>query len=122
MSADNTIAILKTRGPEFRVAMIFNSEDLDIDELQRWFKNPSLALQAEIALRFRDARVFQDEDDAEKYAIELEKEIGYVEYGIGYFTFLWMDFPGMSKKEIDKILDDTIPYKDDLPGKLPNGI
>lgn len=76
MSADNTVLILKTDGPEWRVAHVQNSEDSDQPKYIRHY--------------YSKADVFHDEDSAWKYARRLADQImreGPLEYGIGETYF-----------------------------------
>jgi hypothetical protein len=78
MSAENGIYILETKGPEYRVAHC-----LDIDEF--YHEGNSYNYNA-LYIFFKDSAVYASLIDAEKRAIELEKEISFTEYGICYIS------------------------------------
>lgn len=80
MSADNGIYILKTTGPEYRVAHHQNIEEIYgnfSDESLQWQGDPVVMLQY-----FGNAPVFTEEKSALDYAAKLLYNYEYLEYGI----------------------------------------
>jgi hypothetical protein len=79
MSSDNGTYILQTYGPEFRVMHCFA-----IDNIYGTWVEESLtyAPNAEaIVDYFKEAKVFTDIEQAWDYALALEEEMEYSEYG-----------------------------------------
>lgn len=74
MSADNEIAIVEFPDNTFRVAEIRGCPDNDDNYQWTWFIT---AYYQEF-----DKNVFQTEDEALHFAMNLEVETGFVEYGI----------------------------------------
>ena len=96
MSADNTIAILKTPAPggkvgedfEFRVIHAQAIENIYYTNLEWYSEDFNISGNPkEIVKYFGDARLFQDHDSAWKYAKKMMKDLAYVEYGIQQFEF-----------------------------------
>ena len=82
MSADNGIYILKTEGPEWRVAEICAIDNLSWDEdAQKFCENPDIQI-INARRMFKNSPVFITLDEAMRYVAELEQKIEYLEYGI----------------------------------------
>lgn len=103
MSADNGIYIAKFGNGEFRVAHSFESgildlfeaiEDVDFTYPDEGFDRVDFIV-AVVDSIWGNSLIFTDEDEAESYAEDLEKEIGWTEYGICfvYFDFDFGDHP-----------------------------
>ena len=106
MSADNTICILETAGPQFRVAETgFSGISVPVAELDLMY----------LVATFKDKRVFDSLKDARysAQAIELVADLdGFVEYGITHVQLLDWTFPAdnnaisdLVAKELAKKLD-----------------
>ena len=92
MSADNSIIILSTPKDsndklEYRVIhclaednLFWNDQKQDYD-YSRTEVNPIILMDY-----FKNAKIFDDSEKAFNYAMELENEVGYVEYGIHNLT------------------------------------
>jgi hypothetical protein len=88
MSADNTVIVLATkrldgRGLEYRVVETQNAEDLTFPA-DYPSENPVYNHYA-LFDRFKDCKVFLDEEGAYTEAERLEEKAGFVEYGICLF-------------------------------------
>lgn len=83
MSADNTVMILCTAG-EYRVAHVQNAEDVLDNDSNSTVNVPNWTW---IRPYFDKARVFKSHDQAFGYAMRLEEELDFVEYGIETVTF-----------------------------------
>lgn len=89
MSADNGIYILKTDGPEYRVAMLQAIESLyyvvagDVDGRARFSEtdDPDLII-INARVMWRHAEVFKTHKEALKLAVEMMKDTWVCEYGI----------------------------------------
>lgn len=80
MSSDNGIYILRTKGPEYRVAYHQN-----IDEIYGNFSDESLEWQGDSEMMleyFKDAPVFTDMESALDKAEEMVYDYAYLEDGI----------------------------------------
>lgn len=102
MSADNTIVVLGTKrkdgqpGMEYRVAEIQAAENLTYQPdypptkpvLNRWH----------LLIIFNGKRVILDKLEALETAQKLEKESGYVEYGISFWEYPEVFFPATDAK------------------------
>jgi len=92
MSADNGIYILKTRGPEYRVAHLqavenYNTRayyDGDIYRIEH-VTDPDYQMEQSRAM-WEDSPVFHNEDEAMDYAFQLQDEHVWTEYGICYIV------------------------------------
>ncbi len=90
MSADNGIYILETEGPEYRVAHLGAIDNLEWHEKynittqkMEYFEddNPDLMI-INARKMWAKSPVFADSSSALNRAWNIEKEIGYTEYGI----------------------------------------
>ena len=85
MSADNTIAILKTPkgdGFEYRVRHLQGIENLEWDKQIGGYTDDLDVHIVNARLMWKDCEVFGSEAEATARALKLEKEYSYVEYGI----------------------------------------
>lgn len=73
MSANNAIIVLKSPGPEFRVAHVLAADRLE---------SPCGHNLSRIADRFASSPVFTEESAAWKAAFAMEEEIGFVQHGV----------------------------------------
>lgn len=92
MSADNGIFVLKTKGPEFRVAYAQN-----IDSIYGKFNDETLHWDGDkeaIRQMFAGSTVFEEEFNALDYANGLAYDYEYLEYGVCLIKdFENMEFP-----------------------------
>lgn len=97
MSADNGIYIAMFGDGEYRVAHHFESSIMDLEhnisEVEWGTPDEGFNrvdyIVGVVKSIWGDSPVFTDPDLAEEYAEDLEKEIGWTEYGI---LFLYFDF------------------------------
>ena len=85
MSADNVVAILQSParsgdGHEFRVVHAQAIENIN------YGCEPGEFNDRELLSYFGDSKVFTEEQDALVYALDLQDEIGYVEYGVSVIS------------------------------------
>lgn len=87
MSSDNCVAILKTAGPEWRVAELGDSQiaSMGWDHTTDTFSG-ELALQD--ARGMWPSQCFYDEDEACAAALDIWQNIDVCEYGITTYDFL----------------------------------
>lgn len=95
MSADNTIFILKDSKATYRVAMVFNAEELTTDNREKIF------------LDFSKSKVYNYYNQARSVAIDMEKDAGYVEYGISEME---LHYPFPQAKAEGDVLDILSKY------------
>ena len=105
MSADNTVAILQSPSrsgecQEYRVVHAQAIENIN------YGCKPGEFNDSELLSYFGDSKVFTEEQEALVYALDLQDEIGYVEYGVSVismnrpFPISLADRP--AKEEIDR--------------------
>ena len=88
MSADNSIVILETKGPEFRVLHMQAMENIDWDEeAKEYTRNDDVRIKNAREYGFQNCRVFTDETQAFQEADRLcqeimDSEMPILEYGI----------------------------------------
>lgn len=94
MSADNGIYILQTYGPEYRVAYcqaVDNIYGTYCVENFSYLPNPEGIVEY-----FGKAKVFTDLEEAWDFALALEDDIDYTEYGVSllkeFETYTFKDF------------------------------
>jgi hypothetical protein len=105
MSADNTVMILCTAG-EYRVAHVQNAEDV-LDDPHDSRATVNVPNWTWIRSYFDKARVFRSHDQALGYAMRLEEELDFVEYGIETVTFTEA-YPKIGPKVVAQNGDEVI--------------
>lgn len=103
MSADNTVAILVTKGRkagtkiEVRVAHVQALEN--IEWMPDYPPTSPVVNREWLRRHFADAALFYDMEQAQKYAERVEQDAIYVEYGIQMLTnYMWIQFPASDRK------------------------
>lgn len=92
MSADNSIIILITPKDsndklEYRVIHCLAEDNLFWNDKKQDYEFDKSEVNPIVLMDyFKDAKVFDDSKKAFDYALELENEVGYVEYGIHSLT------------------------------------
>lgn len=103
MSADNTVAVLITKarkgdGVEVRVAHVQALENIKYEPDYPSGKYRVLNRRWVRALFARARIFFNDVEAAWSYAESVEREVGYVEYGVEQFDFSNIYFPASDRK------------------------
>ena len=96
MSADNGVFIgifPKGDSKEYRVIHAQAIENCDRETSGSYWKEKFELTNLYRALYYGDAKTFDKESDAKKYACELSKEYSFLEYGICYIEY---DLPILS--------------------------
>jgi len=114
MSADTTVVMLMTKGPEFRIELVQAAENLtshgdvivhEDDEL-----NMAYAL-----LLFADCEVITDYAAALREAHRLHEECEYVEYGVREMRFPDIMFPEGTREDGENLVNAMF---ESLPGAV----
>jgi hypothetical protein len=84
MSADNGVYILQTgkEKKEFRVRLLFAVENIYWDDENEEYSSDGKVQIKNAREMWVNCTVFDNEEDAQKEAIKIYKDIGYTEYGI----------------------------------------
>lgn len=103
MSADNTVIVLVTkgkngRGDEYRVAHVQASENMFGRADYPSDRDNAVVNREWVLDAFKGVRVFTDEGDAMKEAMEVEKSYWYVEYGVRVIDLSHIYFPASDRK------------------------